>query len=46
MKRFLLCLVLFLVAHLPALAQEFEIRKYDLKARVQPEEAQVAVGWY
>ena len=43
MKRFLLCLVLFLVAHLPALAQEFEIRKYDLKARVQPEEAQVAV---
>ena len=43
MKRFLQCLVLVLFGTAPALAQEFEIKKYDLNARVNPEEAQVNV---
>ncbi|MFN0088442.1 MAG: hypothetical protein ACKVX9_23835 [Blastocatellia bacterium] len=43
MKRFSICLVLFLSAHLPALGQEYEIRKYDLNAKVQPAEASINV---
>ncbi|MDX2029823.1 MAG: tetratricopeptide repeat protein [Blastocatellia bacterium] len=43
MKRFFFCLVLFLFAHLPVRGQEFEIRKYDLSAKVLPEEASVTV---
>lgn len=43
MKRFFLCLVLMFVAAAPALAQEFEIKQYNLNARIDAVEGAVAV---
>ncbi|MCI0664568.1 MAG: hypothetical protein L0220_26205 [Acidobacteria bacterium] len=43
MKKTFLCTILLLFAHSPALAQEFEIKKYEIDARVLPEEFKVAV---
>jgi tetratricopeptide (TPR) repeat protein len=43
MNRFLLCLAVFITLTTTALAQEFEIKKYDLNARIVPEEYKVDV---